>query len=205
MQSRTDSTAFSLPDTFMEQVKQARRAAMEAGMRHITYQVEYLLPDNPHIIGLPFVHYIESDFFSVGEDLRKRIDDLMARSTTLLDEETANQLAKEYAQLGEDMKTHLQRVQNTPEDFILPFKGLTSTQRHEAIAEVPLQKLRNFLQFWEREIDGPLEQVTVSMKKLPESDMSRAFLNASNASPSAEVQTRVKGLVGIKPKKLIIN
>ena len=205
MQSRTDSTAFSLPETFMEQVKQARRAAMEAGMRHVSYQVEYLLPDNPHIIGLPFIHYIESDFFSVGEDLRKRIDDLMARSTTLLDEETANQLAKEYAQLGEDMKTHLQRVQNTPEDFILPFKGLTSTQRHEAIAEVPLQKLRNFLQFWEREIDGPLEQVTVSMKKLPESDMSRAFLNASNAAPSAEVQTRVKGLVGIKPKKLIIN
>ncbi|MEC7028793.1 MAG: hypothetical protein VXW91_03895, partial [Pseudomonadota bacterium] len=158
MQSRTDSTAFSLPETFMEQVKQARRAAMEAGMRHVSYQVEYLLPDNPHIIGLPFIHYIESDFFSVGEDLRKRIDDLMARSTTLLDEETANQLAKEYAQLGEDMKTHLQRVQNTPEDFILPFKGLTSTQRHEAIAEVPLQKLRNFLQFWEREIDGPLEQ-----------------------------------------------
>ncbi|HIF25810.1 MAG TPA: hypothetical protein EYQ41_06560 [Micavibrio sp.] len=205
MQSRTDSTAFSLPETFMEQVKQARRAAMEAGMRHVSYQVEYLLPDNPHIIGLPFIHYIESDFFSVGEDLRKRIDDLMARSTTLLDEETANQLAKEYAQLGEDMKTHLQRVQNTPEDFILPFKGLTSTQRHEAIAEVPLQKLRNFLQFWEREIDGPLEQVTVSMKKLPESDMSRAFLNASNAAPSAEVQTRVKGLVGIKPKKLIMN
>jgi hypothetical protein len=205
MQSKTDSTAFSLPETFMEQVKQARRAAMEAGMRHVSYQVEYLLPDNPHIIGLPFIHYIESDFFSVGEDLRKRIDDLMARSTTLLDEETANQLAKEYAQLGEDMKTHLQRVQNTPEDFILPFKGLTSTQRHEAIAEVPLQKLRNFLQFWEREIDGPLEQVTVSMKKLPESDMSRAFLNASNAAPSAEVQTRVKGLVGIKPKKLIMN
>ena len=205
MQSRTDSTAFSLPETFMEQVKQARRAAMEAGMRHVSYQVEYLLPDNPHIIGLPFIHYIESDFFSVGEDLRKRIDDLMARSTTLLDEETANQLAKEYAQLGEDMKTHLQRVQNTPEDLILPFKGLTSTQRHEAIAEVPLQKLRNFLQFWEREIDGPLEQVTVSMKKLPESDMSRAFLNASNAAPSAEVQTRVKGLVGIKPKKLIMN
>ena len=205
MQSRTDSTAFSLPETFMEQVKQARRAAMEAGMRHVSYQVEYLLPDNPHIIGLPFIHYIESDFFSVGEDLRKRIDDLMARSTTLLDEETANQLTKEYAQLGEDMKTHLQRVQNTPEDFILPFKGLTSTQRHEAIAEVPLQKLRNFLQFWEREIDGPLEQVTVSMKKLPESDMSRAFLNASNAAPSAEVQTRVKGLVGIKPKKLIMN
>ncbi|HIL29347.1 MAG TPA: hypothetical protein EYG18_08765, partial [Micavibrio sp.] len=85
MQSRTDSTAFSLPETFMEQVKQARRAAMEAGMRHVSYQVEYLLPDNPHIIGLPFIHYIESDFFSVGEDLRKRIDDLMARSTTLLD------------------------------------------------------------------------------------------------------------------------
>ena len=205
MQSKTDSTAFSLPETFMEQVKQARRAAMEAGMRHVSYQVEYLLPDNPHIIGLPFIHYIESDFFSVGEDLRKRIDDLMARSTTLLDEETANQLAKEYAQLGEDMKTHLQRVQNTPEDFILPFKGLTSTQRHEAIAEVPLQKLRNFLQFWEREIDGPLEQVTVSMRKLPESDMSRAFLNASNAAPSTEIQTRVKGLVGIKPKKLIMN
>lgn len=205
MQSKTDGVGFSLPETFMEQVKQARRTAMEAGMRHVTYQVEYLLPDNPHIIGLPFVHFIESDFFSVGEDLRKRIDDLLVRSAKLLDEETADQLAKEYAQLGEDMKTHLERVQNTPEDFILPFQGLTSTQRHEAIAEVPLQKLRNFLQFWEREIDGPLEQVTVSMKKLPQSDMSRAFLDASTAAPSAETQTRVQGLVGLKPKKLIMN
>lgn len=206
MPTQNEKTDFSLPETFMQQVNAARNAAMEAGMRHVTYEISYLLPDNPHVIGLPFIHFLEGDYFTAGENLTKRIDDLIRRSTTLLDEEKANQIAKEFTELADEMRIHLQRIENTADEFVLPFKGLTANQRAEAIDEVPLKKLRDFLKFWEREIDGPLEQVKVALEKMPPSDLTLAFLKSSTgATDFQQASAKAKTLIGVKPSKPLLN
>lgn len=129
----------------------------------VSMNIFYHMPDHPHVLRDYVYQY--DDVFGGGLDLEKKFSQLAKATAYVRSEEQADGIIDFLKNNVAEAILHLRKLDKTDDHFEIPFNQYAPSKHPEIIESVPLVKTREFLHFWQREIEGPLHTVAITFQR----------------------------------------
>jgi uncharacterized protein Usg len=159
--------ALILREEFFDAVHFARNLAAKTAPRSVKAEILYHMPDHPHLLQT-FLYADSADRFTVAESILSDIERIERDAKRLIRPgEEGPDPAQRMFQLLVRLQDHVDRLEDTPEEFEIPFRTIPASQRLAVIRDVPFTGLRRLLTHWQKNLDGPLNTVRVTQCRAP--------------------------------------
>lgn len=154
-------------NSLLDQTRIFHRMSLMEAIRDVKAEILYHLPDKPGLVQT-YLHPVGLDTIVPGQDLLAEMQLIEHDLKKIRTKEEFDRIEERLDGLKSGLKEHLDRLGSTAQSFTVPFQQAVSAhQRRDMIHAVPFSALREFLGFWEDNIDGPMREVRVMASVLP--------------------------------------
>jgi uncharacterized protein Usg len=146
---------------YNEEAQMLAAATHADSERVVNVNIFYHLPDSPHILN-EFTWQTD-DRFAKSDEISKDLSNTAKafRCSVSLGENTVTDTLHFYLENLRKAYEHLKRMEQTADQFEIPFHQYSPNRHPELIEKVPFLRTRGFLGHWYHKIQGPLHTVVV--------------------------------------------